>query len=43
MFYLNEEPVVLNGEKVEKLIGRVPTNSYEEGLKQTIAFMKQNQ
>lgn len=40
MFYLNEEPVVLNG---EKLIGKVPTTSYEEGLKQTIAYMKQNQ
>ncbi|EPD50308.1 hypothetical protein HMPREF1210_02879 [Paenisporosarcina sp. HGH0030] len=43
MFYLNEEPVVLNGEKVEKLIGKGPTTSYEEGLKQTIAYMKQNQ
>lgn len=43
MFYLNEEPVVLNGEKVEKLLGKVPKTSYEEGLKQTIAYMYQNQ
>jgi nucleoside-diphosphate-sugar epimerase len=43
MFYLNEEPVVLNGEKVEKLIGKVPSTSYEEGLRQTIAHMKKNQ
>ncbi|WP_391122670.1 SDR family NAD(P)-dependent oxidoreductase [Psychrobacillus sp. L3] len=42
MFYLNEEPVVLNGEKYEKLIGKVPSTSYEEGLRQTIAYMKQN-
>ena len=31
MFYLNEEPVVLNGEKYEKLIGPVPRTSYREG------------
>jgi len=43
MFYLNEEPVVLNGEKVEKLIGKVPSTSYEEGLRQTIEHMKKNQ
>ncbi|MGE6489199.1 SDR family NAD(P)-dependent oxidoreductase [Paenisporosarcina sp. NPDC076898] len=43
MFYLNEEPVVLNGEKVEKLIGKVSNTSYEEGLKQTIVYMRHNQ
>jgi nucleoside-diphosphate-sugar epimerase len=42
MFYLNEEPVVLMGEKYEKLIGPVPRTSYREGLKQTIDYMKQN-
>lgn len=43
MFYLNEDPVVLNGEKYEKMIGPVPRTSYEEGLKQTIDYMKQVQ
>ena len=43
MFYLNEDPVVLNGEKYEKLIGPIPRTSYEEGLKQTIDYMKQGQ
>lgn len=40
MFYLNEDPVVLNGEKYERLIGPVPRTSYQEGLKQTIDYMK---
>ena len=40
MFYLNEEPVVLDGEKYEKEIGPVPRTSYEEGLRKTIEYMK---
>ncbi|WP_428909536.1 SDR family NAD(P)-dependent oxidoreductase [Niallia sp. Krafla_26] len=40
MFYLNEQPVVLTGEKYEKRIGPVPRTSYDAGLKQTIEFMK---
>lgn len=40
MYYLNEEPVVLNGEKYEKIFGPLPRTSYEEGLSQTIEFMK---
>jgi nucleoside-diphosphate-sugar epimerase len=40
MFYLNEEPVVLNGEKYEAAIGPLPRTSYKEGLRQTISFMK---
>lgn len=40
MFYLNEEPVVLSGEKYEKLMGPVPCTSYKEGLRQTIEYMK---
>jgi nucleoside-diphosphate-sugar epimerase len=42
MFYLNEEPVILNGEKYEKWIGPVPRTPYSEGLKQTIEQMKEN-
>lgn len=41
MFYLNEEPVILNGEKYEKLIGELPRTPYREGLEQTIAHMRQ--
>ena len=40
MFYLNEEPVVLDGEKYESLIGPVPRTSYREGLLQTIEYMQ---
>jgi nucleoside-diphosphate-sugar epimerase len=40
MFYLNEEPVILNGEKYEKRIGQVPRTSYHDGLRQNIDFMK---
>lgn len=40
MYYLNEEPVVLNGEKYEKLIGPVPRTSYREGLIETVEYMK---
>lgn len=41
MFYLNEEPVVLNGEKYEREIGPLPRTSYEDGLKITLDYMKQ--
>ena len=40
MFYLNEEPVVLSGEKYEKNIGPLPRTPYEDGLKATIDYMK---
>lgn len=39
MFYLNEEPVILNGAKYEKEIGPLPRTSYQEGLKQTVHYM----
>ena len=40
MFYLNEQPVVLNGAKYEREIGPLPCTPYEEGLRQTIAYMR---
>lgn len=43
MFYLNEEPVVLEGLKYETQIGQLPKTSYKEGLKQTLEYMKQAQ
>lgn len=39
MFYLNEEPVVLDGAKYENDIGPLPRTSYQEGLKRTIEYM----
>ena|SRR5690625_3295722 len=36
MQYLNEEPVILNGDKYEKNIGLLPKTSYEEGIKVTV-------
>jgi nucleoside-diphosphate-sugar epimerase len=40
MFYLNEEPVVLNGRKYEMEIGPLPKTSYREGLNHTIDYMR---
>jgi len=40
MFYLNEEPVVLDGLKYESEFGELPRTSYAEGLKETLEFMK---
>lgn len=40
MFYLNEEPVVLNGDKYEQVFGEIPRTPYREGLKLTIDFMR---
>ena len=42
MYYLNEEPVVLNGDKYERAIGPVPKTPYEEGIKQTLLSIKNN-
>lgn len=36
MFYLNEEPVILNGEKYEREIGPIPKTTYKAGLEQTL-------
>lgn len=36
MFYLNEEPVVLNGEKYEREIGPVPKTPYRAGIEKTL-------
>ena len=40
MFYLNEEPVILDGEKYERMIGPVPRTPYREGLRQTTEYMQ---
>ncbi len=42
MYYLNEQPLVLNGAKYEREIGPLPRTSYQEGLKQTLAYMRSN-
>jgi len=39
MFYLNEEPVILDGTKYETELGPLPRTSYREGIKQTIEYM----
>ncbi|MFF2447890.1 SDR family NAD(P)-dependent oxidoreductase [Neobacillus sp. NPDC058068] len=39
MFYLNEEPVVLDGEKYERYIGPIPRTPYKEGLERTLKYM----
>ncbi|GIN64157.1 membrane protein [Robertmurraya siralis] len=40
MFYLNEEPVVLDGSKYEQMFDEVPRTSYQEGLRRTIEYMR---
>lgn len=42
MYYLTEEPVVLDGSKYEREIGPLPRTPYEEGLKNTIDWMKRH-
>ncbi|BAQ09533.1 NAD-dependent epimerase/dehydratase [Bacillus sp. OxB-1] len=39
MFYLNEEPVVLDGSKYENEIGPLPRTSYRDGLQRTMEYM----
>ncbi|SDJ83781.1 Nucleoside-diphosphate-sugar epimerase [Sediminibacillus albus] len=43
MFYLNEIPLILSGDKYEKHIGPVPRTSYREGVEQTLSFMQRAQ
>ncbi|WP_042462704.1 SDR family NAD(P)-dependent oxidoreductase [Neobacillus dielmonensis] len=42
MFYLNEEPVVLDGGKYENWIGPLPRTPYKQGLARTLEFMVQD-
>jgi nucleoside-diphosphate-sugar epimerase len=39
MYYLNEEPVVLSGERYEREVGPLPRTDYKEGIKQTLKHM----
>ena len=40
MMYLTEEPVILSGAKYESVIGTLPQTSYQEGLQQTLLWLK---
>ncbi len=40
MQYINSEPTILSGEKIEMLMGELKGTSYEKGIEETIAFMK---
>jgi len=39
MQYLNEDPVILDGEKYERIIGPLPKTNYEEGIRKTLESM----
>ncbi|GEL78503.1 SDR family NAD(P)-dependent oxidoreductase [Tenuibacillus multivorans] len=39
MMYLNEQPVILSGEKYEKHIGPLPKTSYRQGIMRTLESM----
>ncbi|MGE8079953.1 SDR family NAD(P)-dependent oxidoreductase [Peribacillus loiseleuriae] len=41
MFYLNEDPVVLDGRKYEIEIGPIPRTPYKEGFRKTLGRMNQ--
>ncbi|MCZ0702944.1 nucleoside-diphosphate-sugar epimerase [Natronobacillus azotifigens] len=43
MMYLTEEPVILNGEKLQKQMGEIPFTSYRNGLIETIEWIKQEE
>ncbi|WP_235860252.1 hypothetical protein [Rossellomorea aquimaris] len=40
MQYINSEPTILSGEKIEMFLGELKGTSYEKGIEETIAFMK---
>src|SRR5690625_3130357 len=40
MQYLNEDPVILDGEKYERIIGPLPKTNYEEGIRRTLESME---
>jgi nucleoside-diphosphate-sugar epimerase len=40
MQYINSEPTILSGEKLERFMGEVKGTPYEQGIEETIAFMK---
>ncbi|MFI8687036.1 NAD(P)H-binding protein [Rossellomorea sp. NPDC077527] len=39
MQYINSEPTILSGRKLEAFMGNVGITSFEQGIKETIAFM----
>lgn len=43
MLYLTEDPVVLDGGKLEQTIQSIPRTHYQDGIKQTIDYMLGNQ
>ncbi|WRP07621.1 NAD(P)H-binding protein [Rossellomorea aquimaris] len=40
MQYINSEPTILSGEKIDGFIGKRQHTSYEQGIAETIAFMR---
>lgn len=40
MLYLTEEPLILSGEKYERLIGPIPATKFEEGIAATIRLLQ---
>lgn len=42
MLYLTEEPLVLSGDKYERLIGPVRATPFEEGIKATVRALQKN-
>lgn len=42
MFYLNEQPIILSGDKLKKELGTIPQTPYEIGIPKTLAAMKES-
>ncbi|RBP02987.1 NAD(P)H-binding protein [Rossellomorea aquimaris] len=40
MQYINSEPTILSGEKVDGLLGKRQHTSYEQGIAETVAFLR---
>lgn len=42
MLYLKEEPLILDGAKFRNKFGRIPGTSYEDGIKRTLEWFREN-
>src|SRR5690606_32740204 len=42
MFYLNEEPLILSGQKYEQHFGKIPATPYKQAIQETIVELRKS-